>query len=171
MCIKRIYFFLFLLIIGTFVYGQDNFQKEAEIRSYCQFAEQIIPNSGALAWGLIHQLNPTFDEKLVTVGKGGIKRIGLCQLNEDVLKMTIEDSILSEHLYTEKGSISIVSGICGYINYIVKTHFPDDQKAILYIIACFILYGTDEIESLSSDEREIIFKIVNYADNFQKGIF
>jgi len=170
MCIKKIYIFLFLLVFGSFVYGQNSSQKEAEIRSFCQVLEQMTPNAGALAWGMIRQLNPKFDEKLVTVGQDGIKRIGLCQLTEDVLEMFAKN-LVPEYPYTAKGSISIVSGLYQLVN----TQFPDDQKTKMIISAWFMLYGLDGMDSnkrpLSTDEQDAILKVVDYAYNFQKGIF
>jgi len=174
MRIKKIYIFSFLFVIGTFVYGQDNSQKEAEIRSYCQRIEQMVPNTGAIAWGMIRQLNPTFNEKLVTVGQDGIKRIGLCQLPEDVLKI-FADIVIPEYLYTAEGSINIVSGIYFGLSNLIKIRFSEDhQKSTMAVSIWFMLYGMDGMDDnkkpLSLDDINFI-KVNDYAINFQKGIF
>jgi len=169
MLIKKIYIFLVLFVIGTFVYGQDSSQKEAEIRSYCQLLEQMTPNAGAIAWGMIRQLNPTFNEKLVTVGQDGIKRIGLCQLPEDVLIIFAKD-LTPEYPYTAKGSITIAAGLYNA----VKMQFPEDQQATIVISIWFMLYGMDGLDDnkkpLSLDDINFI-KVNDYAVNFQNGIF
>jgi hypothetical protein len=164
----RKYFFLFLLVIGTFVYGQNVSQKEAEILSYCKLAEQALPNAGAIAWGMIRQLNPAFDEKLVTVGQDGIKRIGLCQIPEDVLEFAAGTGFAPEFPYTAKGSIAIVSALYN----LVKAHFPDDQETTIFVSVWFLLYGMDGLENKPVTIVDPnLNKVVNYAIDFQKGIF
>ena len=169
MWFKKIFIFSFLFVIGIFIYGQDSSKKEAEIRSYCQLMEQAVPNAGAIAWGMIRQLNPTFDEKLVTVGQDGIKRIGLCQIPEDVLNF-YTNVFTPEYPYTIIGSITIASGI---YNTLIML-FPKDQKATMFASILFMLYGKDGMKPLSLDDLkdDINFnKIYEYAINFQKGIF
>lgn len=174
MCIKKICNILVLLVIGTFVYGQDvldgidgqnGFQKVAEIRLYCQLIEQMMPDTGALAWGMIRQLNPTYNEKLVTVGQDGIKRIGLCQLPEDVLEMFAKNKD-PEYPYTVKGSITIVSVLFQFI----KMQFPGDQKTAMFTSVWFMLYGMDDKKPISLTDRNVL-AVIDYAIAFQRGRF
>jgi hypothetical protein len=171
MQIKKIFSFFILLVIGTFVYGQDGldgqngFQKIAEIRLYCQLIEQMMPNTGSLAWGIIRQLNTAYDEKLVTVGQDGIKRIGLCQLPEDVVEMFAKNRD-PEYPYTVKGSITIVSVIFQF----VKMQFPNDQKTAMFTAVWFMLYGMNDTRPLSLTDRNVL-AIVDYATAFQRGGF
>jgi hypothetical protein len=168
MYIKRVYFFLFLLVIGTFIYGQNVSQKETEILSYCKLTEQAMPNAGAIAWGMIRQLNPAFDEKLVTVGQDGIKRIGLCQIPEDVLEFVAGTGFAPEFPYTAKGSIAIISALYN----LVKMQFPDDQETTIFVSVWFLLYGMDGLKNKPVTRNDPNHnKVVDYAINFQKGIF
>jgi hypothetical protein len=108
MNIKQKVLLLIMLIVGVSAYGQDdNFQHVATVRLYCQLMEQLMPNTGSLAWGLIRYLNSSFDEKLETVTEDGLKRIGLCQIPEDIVEIAAKDRD-PNYAYTYKGSISIV---------------------------------------------------------------
>ena len=174
MNIKQKVLLLIMLIVGVSAYGQDdNFQRIATIRMYCQLVEQLMPNSGgSLAWGLIRYLNPSFDEKLETVTGNGLKRIGLCQIPEDIVEIVAKDKE-PNFAYTYKGSISTVVAFYQIMRMQSPSGASNDFMDCMTIWC--LLHGLNGLNDISDPSRVLrddrVRSIMGFASSFRTGGF
>lgn len=163
---KKGFLFIFLIFCGVFTYGQDEaFQRMANARLYCQLLEQMSPNTGSLAWGLIRYLNPSCDEKKETVTENGLTRIGLCQIPKDIVEMMSKNKN-PEYAYTVQGSITLV----GAFYQIIQMQFPREKNYAAYMTVWVLLHGIAALDNMPDIQKVLNDRNVRYVIDFAASL-